>query len=141
VRENTNENAADSACRMLHSAKTNQKSFVMTLHESRLTESSGVDRKDLDFFSCFSAIPFSIPNFPSPVSHMTTLRRFRATDLFRLNAVNLDHLTENYTIAYYFQYLSLWVNRNIRIHHIHRRSEKHRGKRKLKEMRMENKKK
>ncbi len=39
---------------------------------------------------------------------MTTLRRFKADDLFRFNNINLDPLTETYSIASYFQYLSQW---------------------------------
>lgn len=37
---------------------------------------------------------------------MTTFRRFIATDLFRFNNINLDPLTETYSISSYFQYLS-----------------------------------
>ncbi|RKP12168.1 N-acetyltransferase 5-like protein [Piptocephalis cylindrospora] len=39
---------------------------------------------------------------------MTSLRRFKATDLFRFNDVNLDHLTETYGVNFYLQYLSRW---------------------------------
>lgn len=39
---------------------------------------------------------------------MTSLRPFRCVDLFHLSSVNLDHLTENYNINYYQQYLALW---------------------------------
>ena len=41
---------------------------------------------------------------------MTSLRRFRCTDLFRISAMNLDFLTENYHIPYYLQYALLWPN-------------------------------
>jgi N-terminal acetyltransferase B complex catalytic subunit len=39
---------------------------------------------------------------------MTSLRPFQATDLFELNAVNLDPLTENFNIAFYLDYLTTW---------------------------------
>ena len=39
---------------------------------------------------------------------MTTLRPFRATDLFRFNNVNLDHLTETYNMPFYQTYLARW---------------------------------
>ena len=39
---------------------------------------------------------------------MTTIRRFRAQDLFRFNSVNLDPLTETYSLSFYLQYLSQW---------------------------------
>ncbi|KAJ3364295.1 hypothetical protein AMAG_10155 [Allomyces macrogynus ATCC 38327] len=39
---------------------------------------------------------------------MTTLRRFRTDDLFTLNNINLDPLTENYNISFYLTYLARW---------------------------------
>ncbi len=39
---------------------------------------------------------------------MTSCRRFKATDLFTLNAVNLDILTETYNISFYLSYMSRW---------------------------------
>ncbi|CDR36980.1 CYFA0S01e06084g1_1 [Cyberlindnera fabianii] len=39
---------------------------------------------------------------------MTSLKPFQATDLFSLNAVNLDPLTENFNIAFYLEYLTEW---------------------------------
>jgi N-terminal acetyltransferase B complex catalytic subunit len=41
---------------------------------------------------------------------MTSLRRFKCSDLFRINRVNLDPLTETYNLPYYSQYLNLWPN-------------------------------
>uniref|UniRef100_A0A7S1B307 N-acetyltransferase domain-containing protein n=1 Tax=Corethron hystrix TaxID=216773 RepID=A0A7S1B307_9STRA len=37
---------------------------------------------------------------------MTTIRRFRMTDLFRFNSVNLDVLTATYAMPFYFDYFS-----------------------------------
>ncbi|KAI7868342.1 acyl-CoA N-acyltransferase [Spinellus fusiger] len=39
---------------------------------------------------------------------MSLLRRFKATDLFEFNNVNLDPLTETYNISFYLQYLARW---------------------------------
>lgn len=39
---------------------------------------------------------------------MTTMRPFRADDLFKFNHINLDPLTETYHIPFYMQYLSQW---------------------------------
>ncbi|KAJ3411972.1 N(alpha)-acetyltransferase 20, NatB catalytic subunit [Chytridiales sp. JEL 0842] len=39
---------------------------------------------------------------------MTTLRRFVADDLFKFNNINLDPLTETYSISFYLQYLAQW---------------------------------
>lgn len=39
---------------------------------------------------------------------MTTIQPFEATDLFNLNEVNLDILTENFPLDFYFEYLILW---------------------------------
>ncbi|ORX47221.1 acyl-CoA N-acyltransferase [Hesseltinella vesiculosa] len=39
---------------------------------------------------------------------MSLLRRFKATDLFEFNNVNLDVLTETYNISFYLQYLAHW---------------------------------
>ena len=36
---------------------------------------------------------------------MTSLRRFKAEDLFKFNNINLDPLTETYSISSYLQYL------------------------------------
>ena len=43
---------------------------------------------------------------------MTTLRPFRADDLFKFNHINLDPLTETYNIQFYTQYLSTWPSLN-----------------------------
>lgn len=39
---------------------------------------------------------------------MTSIQPFEATDLFNLNNVNLDILTENFPLEFYFEYLILW---------------------------------
>ena len=39
---------------------------------------------------------------------MTSLRRFRCTDLLRLSPVNLDALTETYLLTYYTTYAIRW---------------------------------
>ncbi|SCW02378.1 LAFE_0F05116g1_1 [Lachancea fermentati] len=39
---------------------------------------------------------------------MTTIQPFEATDLLNLNNVNLDVLTENFPLEFYFEYLILW---------------------------------
>ena len=39
---------------------------------------------------------------------MTSLRRFKCDDLFRFNNVNLDVLTETYSMGFYLQYLAKW---------------------------------
>jgi N-terminal acetyltransferase B complex catalytic subunit len=39
---------------------------------------------------------------------MTTLRQFRSTDLFRFNHVNVDHLTETFSMYFYHSYLAKW---------------------------------
>ena len=39
---------------------------------------------------------------------MALIRRATPTDLFKLNLCNLDHLTENYDLSFYFQYLMKW---------------------------------
>ncbi|TFY54930.1 hypothetical protein EVG20_g9507 [Dentipellis fragilis] len=39
---------------------------------------------------------------------MSTLRPFRATDLFKFNNINLDVWTETYGIAFYLSYLARW---------------------------------
>jgi N-terminal acetyltransferase B complex catalytic subunit len=39
---------------------------------------------------------------------MTTIRPFRAEDLFLFNHINLDPLTETYNIPFYMQYLASW---------------------------------
>ncbi len=37
---------------------------------------------------------------------MTSLRRFKAQDLFKFNNINLDPLTETYNLSFYLQYLA-----------------------------------
>lgn len=39
---------------------------------------------------------------------MTSITPFNATDLFDLNPVNLDPLTENFYVFFYLQYMSNW---------------------------------
>jgi N-terminal acetyltransferase B complex catalytic subunit len=39
---------------------------------------------------------------------MSTTRRFRPSDLFRFNQVNLDKLTETYNMHFYFSYMGQW---------------------------------
>ena len=39
---------------------------------------------------------------------MTSYRPFRPEDLFRTGLCNLDPLTENYDLYFYFQYLARW---------------------------------
>lgn len=39
---------------------------------------------------------------------MSTTRRFRPSDLFRFNPVNLDKLTETYNLHFYFSYMAQW---------------------------------
>jgi N-terminal acetyltransferase B complex catalytic subunit len=39
---------------------------------------------------------------------MTTLRPFRASDLYHTGLTNLDALTENYDLNFYHGYLSQW---------------------------------
>lgn len=39
---------------------------------------------------------------------MSSTRRFRPCDLFRINPVNLDTLTETYSFNFYFQYMLKW---------------------------------
>ncbi|ODV58518.1 peptide alpha-N-acetyltransferase complex B subunit NAT3 [Ascoidea rubescens DSM 1968] len=39
---------------------------------------------------------------------MTSINPFKATDLFDINPVNLDTLTENFPLYFYFQYLIEW---------------------------------
>lgn len=39
---------------------------------------------------------------------MSSTRRFRPVDLFRINPVNLDKLTETYNLNFYFQYMLRW---------------------------------
>ncbi|ODV82911.1 hypothetical protein CANARDRAFT_10109 [[Candida] arabinofermentans NRRL YB-2248] len=39
---------------------------------------------------------------------MTSIRPFQATDLFTLNPINLDPLTEDFYLYFYMQYLSSW---------------------------------
>ena len=41
---------------------------------------------------------------------MTTLRPFRASDLFKFNHINLDPLTETYNVSFYMQYMATWPN-------------------------------
>ena len=48
--------------------------------------------------------------FPSPglAGAMTTVRPFRARDLFAFNNVNMDHWTETYSNGFYLSYLAQW---------------------------------
>lgn len=39
---------------------------------------------------------------------MTSLRPFRADDLFKFNHINLDPLTETYNIPFYMSYMAKW---------------------------------
>lgn len=39
---------------------------------------------------------------------MSSTRRFRPSDLFQMNPVNLDKLTETYNMNFYFQYMLRW---------------------------------
>ena len=39
---------------------------------------------------------------------MTTVRPFRASDLFAFNNVNMDHWTETYSNGFYLSYLAQW---------------------------------
>ncbi|KAF9168744.1 N-terminal acetyltransferase [Actinomortierella ambigua] len=39
---------------------------------------------------------------------MSSLRQFKATDLFNFNLINLDSLTETYNISFYLSYLARW---------------------------------
>lgn len=39
---------------------------------------------------------------------MSSTRRFSPFDLFRINSVNLDKLTETYNLNFYFQYMLRW---------------------------------
>ncbi|KAJ1725790.1 N-acetyltransferase [Coemansia erecta] len=39
---------------------------------------------------------------------MSTIRRFRAMDMFNFNNVNLDLFTETYDISFYLSYLAQW---------------------------------
>ncbi|EMR08470.1 hypothetical protein PNEG_03298 [Pneumocystis murina B123] len=41
---------------------------------------------------------------------MSELRRFKATDIFSFNNINLDILTETYNISFYLSYLATWPN-------------------------------
>ncbi|KAG4304598.1 hypothetical protein PORY_001991 [Pneumocystis oryctolagi] len=41
---------------------------------------------------------------------MSELRRFKATDMFSFNNINLDILTETYNISFYLSYLARWPN-------------------------------
>lgn len=39
---------------------------------------------------------------------MTSIRPFRADDVFKFNSTNLDPLTETYGLDFYFSYLARW---------------------------------
>ncbi|RWS03959.1 N-alpha-acetyltransferase 20-like protein [Dinothrombium tinctorium] len=39
---------------------------------------------------------------------MSNIRAFSCSDLFKLNSVNLDPLTETYGLSFYLQYMSHW---------------------------------
>ncbi|EEB06771.2 NatB N-acetyltransferase complex catalytic subunit Nat3 [Schizosaccharomyces japonicus yFS275] len=43
-------------------------------------------------------------------SSMSDTRRFKATDLFEFNNINLDSLTETFNISFYLSYMSRWPN-------------------------------
>lgn len=43
-------------------------------------------------------------------STMTSIKPFQLEDLFTINPVNLDPLTENFNISFYSQYLISWPN-------------------------------
>ena len=67
----------------------------------RPTASSGTTNTAL------SQLPFSAL-LALELSTMTSLRRFRCTDLFRISSVNLDALTETYQLSYYINYAIRW---------------------------------
>eukprot|EP00126_Sphaerothecum_destruens_P002656 Sdes_comp16089_c0_seq2m5297 len=39
---------------------------------------------------------------------MTTVRTFTCDDMFRFSNINLDPLTETYSLAFYLQYMAMW---------------------------------
>ncbi|KAJ2896475.1 N-acetyltransferase [Coemansia aciculifera] len=39
---------------------------------------------------------------------MSTIRRFRAMDMFQFNNINLDRYTETYDLSFYLSYLASW---------------------------------
>lgn len=39
---------------------------------------------------------------------MTSYKPFQLEDLYKINSINLDPLTENYTLEFYFEYLLKW---------------------------------
>jgi len=39
---------------------------------------------------------------------MSSIRPMSATDLFKFNQCNLDHLTETYNVGFYLEYLTKW---------------------------------
>ena len=45
---------------------------------------------------------------PVKINLMSTLRPFRADDLFKFNNINLDPLTETYHVPFYLGYLAQW---------------------------------
>ena len=49
-----------------------------------------------------------IPQATTICTVMTTIRPFRAEDLFKFNHINLDPLTETYNIPFYMQYVATW---------------------------------
>ena len=61
----------------------------------------------LSILDIFSTSP--IPVHPNqPFTNMTSLRPFKATDVFNFNLTNLDPLTETYDLNFYFRYLAEW---------------------------------
>lgn len=50
------------------------------------------------------AFTLKFEDFPS----MTSLRLFTALDLLKFNNINLDPLTETYSISFYLTYLARW---------------------------------
>ena len=43
---------------------------------------------------------------------MSSLRIFKATDLFKISNINLDKYTENYHISFYLYYMAKWPEMN-----------------------------
>ncbi|RKP17534.1 acyl-CoA N-acyltransferase [Rozella allomycis CSF55] len=58
---------------------------------------------------------------------MTTLRLLKPIDLLKLQNINLDYLTENYTIGYYLNYLLRWPKYFIIAENIHKRPMGYKG--------------
>ena len=58
--------------------------------------------------SASRCIPQPPACLPVCLPGMTSVRRFRCTDLFRISSVNLDALTETYQLSYYITYAIRW---------------------------------